>query len=244
LYWNGENFVEFDYGKERVVEPKSIVTWQGYNWDTTSWVNRPPVPPDVQCSNKKCGWIGAGSDRIEDDEYNDHCPDCNGTEFDWIDYDPDTAKGRKNREKYCKEWDPVEALKRIPVPDPESIAPFPGCESECTDDKDTFDWSPLPDYECVQCEWRGTVDECEDHDGDLRCPECGEPVEQFDPVVINTNTWNDIATPPADAGQYEVKNTHTPVWPFPASFEATWNGQAWVDCDGDPVENVIEWRKL
>ena len=25
---------------------------------------------------------------------------CDGTEFSWIDYDPDTAKGRKNRAKY------------------------------------------------------------------------------------------------------------------------------------------------
>ena len=35
------------------------------------------------------------------DSYDDHCPECDGTDFDWIDYDPDTATGRKNREKYC-----------------------------------------------------------------------------------------------------------------------------------------------
>ena len=101
LYWNGINFVEFNYGKEDVVADASIVYWQGYNWDTTDWDNRPPEPPDVVCDNKKCGWVGMGSDRIEDAEFNDHCPECNGTEFSWIEYDPETAKGRKNREKYC-----------------------------------------------------------------------------------------------------------------------------------------------
>jgi len=33
------------------------------------------------------------------------------------------------------------------------------------------------DCECVQCDWRGTVDECNDWDGQMCCPECGEPVE-------------------------------------------------------------------
>ena len=191
-------------------------------------------------------------DRRTDEDYDDHCPECDGTDFDWIEYDPDTAKGRKNREKYCKEWDPVEALKRIPVPEPESIAPFPGADT-MTEGKDTFDWSPLeddeestPDYECVQCEWSGTVDEAVyDDDDNMICPECGEPIELIEyKVEVNTNPWNDVKVAPANAGQYEVKNTHSPVWPFPASFEATWNGQAWVDSDGDPVENVIEWREL
>jgi hypothetical protein len=33
------------------------------------------------------------------------------------------------------------------------------------------------DCECVQCDWKGSVDECNDWDGALACPECGEPVE-------------------------------------------------------------------
>jgi hypothetical protein len=53
------------------------------------------------------------SDMREDDDYNNHCPLCDGTEFEWIDYDPDTAKGRKNRAKYCKPWDPVDSLNKI-----------------------------------------------------------------------------------------------------------------------------------
>ena len=120
LYWNGTNFVEFNYGKENIISDKSIVYWQGYNWDTNSWVNQPPEPPNAQCSNKKCGWVGKSEDRKEDDNGDEHCPDCNGTEFSWIEYDPMTAKGRANREKYCKAWDPAVAFDRITAPEVEA----------------------------------------------------------------------------------------------------------------------------
>lgn len=121
LYWNGTNFVEFNYGKEDIIDDDGIVYWQGYNWDTSNWVNQPPEPPDVICDDKKCQWVGDGNNRITDDEGDDHCPICNGTEFSWIDYDPDTAKGRKNREQYCKPWDPVISLDRIVNTLPEEV---------------------------------------------------------------------------------------------------------------------------
>ena len=104
LYWDGENFGEWEYGK---FKPQSgVETWSGFNWDTSDWANRPPEPPDVVCTNTTCGWVGRGDDRRTDDDYTDHCPECDGTDFDWIDYDPDTKKGRANREKYCE---PTEA---------------------------------------------------------------------------------------------------------------------------------------
>jgi len=99
LYWDGSNFGEWEYGKFNPIA--GVQTWSGYNWDTSSWANRPPEPVDVACDNKKCGWVGMGTDRRPDDDYNDHCPECDGTEFSWIDYDPNTKEGRKNREKYC-----------------------------------------------------------------------------------------------------------------------------------------------
>jgi len=116
LYWDGSNFGDWEYGKFHAKDNDSIVTWSGYNWDTSSWVNQPPEPPNLVCSDKKCGWVGLSEDRRTDDNYDDHCPDCDGTDFDWIDYDPDTKEGRANREKYCRPWDPVVALERIPVP--------------------------------------------------------------------------------------------------------------------------------
>lgn len=254
LYWNGENFVEFDYGKEHIVDPKGIVTWQGYNWDTSSWVNRPPEPIQAECP---CGWTGNVDELTDAEEGPDMCPACASTEWNWIDYDPDTAKGRKNRAKHCNPWDPATALASIPVPEDfsfeDGVAALTQAVKELGQEigaeEDTFDWSddePTPDYECVQCEWQGQVDECSYDDNDnMICPECGEPVELIEyNVKVNTNPWIDVKVTPAVEGQYEVKNTHTPVWPFPASFEATWNGKAWVDSDGDAVENVVEWRDL
>ena len=225
LYWNGENFVEFDYGKERVIEPKSIVTWQGYNWDTSSWVNQPPEPIDCECP--KCKWVGRRTELIENSDGADKCPGCGTEDWNWIDYDPDTAKGRKNRAKYCKPWDPVQALESIKVP--ENIAPFPG--------SDTFDWSPLeeeedddneestPDYECVQCEWSGTVDEVAyDDDDNMICPECGEPIELID---HGTTTWDWKAkdTTPDAPGEYDVLLDL--AWPHGGPGRATWDGKTW-----------------
>lgn len=115
LYWDGKEFGEWEYGK---FKPQSgVVSWSGYNWDTSNWVNQPPEPPNVSCDNKSCGWVGMRDDRRTDENYDEHCPECDGTEFSWIDYDPDTKEGRANREKYCKPWDPALALSRIPVPD-------------------------------------------------------------------------------------------------------------------------------
>ncbi len=127
LYWNGTEFGEWEYGQFKPVA--GVDTWSGYNWDTSSWVNQPPEPPTIKCNNKKCGWVGTRNDMREDDDYNSHCPECDGTDHEWIDYDPDTAKGRKNREKYCKEWDPVASLEKIVLElgeeigaDPEELA--------------------------------------------------------------------------------------------------------------------------
>ena len=110
-YWDGTQFGEWEYGKFNPIT--GVVSWSGYNWDTSSWVNQPPEPVDVICDNKECNWVGKGSDRRTDDDYNDHCPECDGTEFTWIDYDPDSEEGRANRAKYCKEWDPKVAMDRI-----------------------------------------------------------------------------------------------------------------------------------
>ena len=102
LYWDGQAFGDWAYGKFKPVNQEGVKTWSGFNWDTSSWANQPPEPPNLICTNKKCGWIGMSEERIDDDNYDSHCPHCNGTDFDWIDYDPDTATGRKNRKKYCR----------------------------------------------------------------------------------------------------------------------------------------------
>jgi hypothetical protein len=125
LYWDGNNFGDWEYGKFHIKDDDGIVSWSGYNWDTSSWVNQPPEPVDVVCDNKECGWVGKSEDRIRDEEYDDHCPNCNGTDFSWIDYNPDTKEGRANRKKFCRPWDPVESLEKITVSVPEDITVKP-----------------------------------------------------------------------------------------------------------------------
>ena len=102
LYWDGKEFGDWEYGKFNPVNQEGVKSWSGYNWDTSDWANQPAEPADLICDNKECGWVGKSEDRRTDDDYNDHCPECDGTEFTWIDYDPDTKEGRANRKKYCK----------------------------------------------------------------------------------------------------------------------------------------------
>jgi len=99
LYWNGTEFGDWEYGKFKPIS--NVDRWSGYNWNTSDWANRPPEPSSIICDNKECGWTGSSDERRTDDDYNDHCPECDGTEFSWIDYDPDTKEGRANRERYC-----------------------------------------------------------------------------------------------------------------------------------------------
>ena len=101
LYWDGKEFGEWEYGKFTPVSG-TVETWSGYNWDTSDWDNQPIEPFDIICLNKKCGWVGKSDERRTDDNYDDHCPKCDGIEFSWIDYDADTKEGRANREKYCE----------------------------------------------------------------------------------------------------------------------------------------------
>jgi len=111
-YWDGTKFGEWEHGQFKPITGE-VVSWSGYNWDTSSWVNQPPEPVDAQCNKKTCGWVGMRDQMRDDDDYNSHCPECDGTDFEWIDYDPDSQEGLANRAKYCKEWDPAIAIDRI-----------------------------------------------------------------------------------------------------------------------------------
>jgi hypothetical protein len=47
LYWNGTEFVDFEYNKEQSIDQKGIVEWSGLNWDTSDWANC-PQPKEVE----------------------------------------------------------------------------------------------------------------------------------------------------------------------------------------------------
>jgi hypothetical protein len=184
LYWDGTAFGDWEYGKFLAKDDDGIVTWQGYNWDTADWKNQPPEPPDTQC--KKCKWVGSRDTMREDkDNYTYHCPECDSDDWDWVDYDPDTAKGRKNREKYClpatpEDWDPVAELDKI-----------------------------LKNFE-----EHGTFD----------------------------TPWTPVKTKPTKSGVYECQFKKAPAWPWPPVEQLHWDGNAWLNDDGDRVTGVKEWR--
>jgi hypothetical protein len=55
LYWDGTEFGDWEYGK---FNPQSgVVTWSGYNWDTSDWANQPPEPPGPDLRQQKM-WLG------------------------------------------------------------------------------------------------------------------------------------------------------------------------------------------
>ena len=167
LYWDGKEFGEWEYGAFNPVNQEGVKSWSGYNWDTSSWANQPKEPPDLICSNKKCGWVGSGDDRRTDDNYDDHCPECDGTDFDWIDYDPDSKKGRANREKYCEPTlaEQAECIAGLDAALAE-IAEQSGI-TFANDDDDN-------DCSCQHCTWTGSAVEVVFKGGKLYCPQCGE----------------------------------------------------------------------
>ena len=111
LYWNGTEFGDWEYGQFK--PEANVESWYGFNWDTTSWDNQPKEPPNIICDDKKCGWIGDSADRREDEDYNDHCPQCDGTEFSYIDFNADTKEGRANLAKYCPDLKPAKTPEQV-----------------------------------------------------------------------------------------------------------------------------------
>lgn len=89
-----------------------------------------------------------------------------------------------------------------------------------------LEWSSVPSSACTSEEWN--------------------PAKELDKVIDEhmLTEWYDAGIKPVRKGTYEVKNTHTPVWPFPASFTAEWTGRTWKDSEGDKVPNVIAWRGM
>jgi hypothetical protein len=73
-----------------------------------------------------------------------------------------------------------------------------------------------------------------------------DPAAEFDKIVEEhmVTEWYPVDTNPVRKGQYEVRITKTPVWPFPATFKAEWTGRTWKDSEGKKVSDIIDWRGL
>jgi len=101
--------------------------------------------------------------------------------------------------------------------------------------EEVYDSVALDDREDEGLEWDTVVASATEEDLRAELDAIGEEM---------MTDWYDASVKPVRKGEYEVKNTHTPVWPFPATFRATWSGRTWKDSDGDKVSNIIAWRGL
>ena len=118
-------------------------------------------------------------------------------------------------------------------------------ESE-DDDEDT---EVVADYECVQCDWKGSVDEVSYDDNDnMVCPECGEPIEAKDsgfdwaplPDEPAVTDWFDKDVKPTIKGDYEV--VYDAAWPNSGMGMAEWTGRSWKQ-NGKKLA-ILKWRGL
>jgi hypothetical protein len=61
-------------------------------------------------------------------------------------------------------------------------------------------------------------------------------------TVINQG-WLSSDIPPSSPGEYAIETVEKAVWPFPPITEANWNGNKWLDDDGELI-NVKQWKEL
>jgi hypothetical protein len=113
--------------------------------------------------------------------------------------------------------------------------------SEDDEDEDEEAWDPATDG----------VAALEDAVGELQAQfgnvdDEWDPAAELDKIVEEhmVTEWYPVDTNPVRKGQYEVRTTKTPVWPFPATFKAEWTGRTWKDSEGKKVSDIIDWRGL
>ena len=143
--------------------------------------NRPPTPGEYKCewspgfgtSYGNLEWTG---DRWLEYEYGEPKEVAKVTKWSGLNWDTSDMTNKPKRKprkprtevypypsqavlKAERDWDPAAELEKIPVPE--------------ADDPD------LIYAECVQCSWRGPIDDTwmDEETSEMQCPECKEPVE-------------------------------------------------------------------
>jgi hypothetical protein len=73
-----------------------------------------------------------------------------------------------------------------------------------------------------------------------------DPIAELDKIVEEhlVTEWYPVDVKPVRKGEYEVRTTVAPAWPFPATFRAEWTGRTWKDSEGEKVTGIIDWRGL
>jgi hypothetical protein len=68
-------------------------------------------------------------------------------------------------------------------------------------------------------------------------------VERQDITKDDNEGWISNALPPTSSGTYTIETVEKVVWPLSPVNKANWNGDVWLDEDGDPVA-VARWKEF
>jgi hypothetical protein len=88
-------------------------------------------------------------------------------------------------------------------------------------------------------------EEEDDDESESTCTSEEDLIAELDQIGEDMMTeWYPVDTRPVRKGEYEVRTTQIPAWPFPATFRAEWTGRTWKDSEGKKVNGIIDWRGL
>jgi len=127
--------------------------------------------------------------------------------------------------------------------------PYEPVSAEDSEDDEDSDEDQIAQAECVQCDWRGAVDDTYDVEGQMVCPECREPVEVLEETVDSIEImygytdWFPTDVKPVRKGLYQVDLGDKSGWPFGVIVKAEWTGRTWKDLEGKKIK-FDQWRGL
>lgn len=97
------------------------------------------------------------------------------------------------------------------------------------------------DMECVQCDWKGTVDEASINDNDeMVCPECGESIETINTETENNMTWPFAKDESASVEPQEKKELT--AWNVSTYYKKSIEEVEYFVKDGMTIVHRTGWR--
>jgi hypothetical protein len=238
----------------------TVVFWGGQGekgcfFDAEFTLREPFDPKKLNITYENCdGWYlinGVEYDGEELDGFGGYSTTGKWGENKWIivgDEEIYESVPWEEREEVDNDEQPVSEWPNVHVTGTDNPIDFP--TSTVTNKLSTIE------CECVQCDWHGPIDDTYDQDGEMQCPECGEPVElidtDWDPVAeldkiiapVQVTDWYDKDIKPVRKGEYEVNLGALVAWPFARIVCAEWTGRTWKDSEGKSVKGIVAWRGL
>ena len=105
----------------------------------------------------------------------------------------------------------------------------------------------LEQVECVQCDWKGAVEQTNDWDGQMCCPECGEPVEFIDSedeTVTQNTGWpfGPAEITPYPGSDAPVEKKELTAWTVSTYYKKSIEEVEYFTKDGMTIVHRTGWR--